>query len=39
MFRGTLQAAIKAKIDQHAQEKGSENISPDIMQAFKNQDE
>ena len=35
MFRGHLQSAIKAKVDQHAEEKGTDNISPDIMAAFE----
>ena len=35
VFRGHLQSAIKAQVDQHAKEKGMENISPDIMAAFK----
>ena len=34
MFRGELEAAVKAKVDQHAAEKGAEKISPDVMQAF-----
>jgi hypothetical protein len=38
MFRGTLQAAIKAKVDEHARDKGDENISPDILAAFEGLD-
>lgn len=34
LFRGELEAAVKAKVDQHAAEKGSEKISPDVMKAF-----
>ena len=35
LFRGELEAAVKAKVDQHAAEKGDKNISPDVMQAFE----
>jgi limonene 1,2-monooxygenase len=35
LFRGELEAAVKAKVEQHAKEKGEKNISPDVMAAFK----
>lgn len=35
LFRGELEAAVKAKVDQHAAEKGKKDISPDVMDAFK----
>jgi limonene 1,2-monooxygenase len=37
LFRGELEAAVKAKVDEHAAEKGDEKISPDVLQAFKDQ--
>jgi limonene 1,2-monooxygenase len=33
-FRGQLKAAVNAKIAQHAADKGSENISPDLAKGI-----
>ena len=33
-FRGELDAAVRAKIEAYAQEKGAETVSPDIAKAF-----
>ena len=34
-FRGELDSAVRAKMEQYAKEKGAENLNPDIAAIFK----